>query len=303
MNKTPNFFIVGGPKCGTTAMVEYLRTHPNILISEPKEPNYFNFDMPLKRFVSSEKEYLNLFKKRTKSHKIVGDASVFSLISDSAIKAISEFNKDAQILFMMRDPIKMIPSYHKQIHFTLEEDRDDLVDALQLEETRLNGKEIPKHCRSEKLLFYSKVAKYGEQLEHIWKYFPKENVKLIWFDDFKNSPLNTYKEILAFLSLDYDGRVDFPKVNEAKKAKNKLISKIVHRPPWIAKQAAKLLRKVLNKPRLGMLQKIDHLNREKLEKKEISSQAKELIKQAYSEDVKHLSAITNRDLSHWLKMD
>jgi len=39
--RKPNFFIVGAPKCGTTALHTYLGQHPDIFVSEPKEPNYF----------------------------------------------------------------------------------------------------------------------------------------------------------------------------------------------------------------------------------------------------------------------
>ena len=80
-SKSPNFFLVGGPKCGTTAMVEYLRTHPDIFISEPKEPNFFADDMPKMKYVDSLKAYLNLFNK-VKHEKVIGDASIFYMFSN-----------------------------------------------------------------------------------------------------------------------------------------------------------------------------------------------------------------------------
>ena len=36
----PNLFIVGFAKCGTTALHEYLSTHPNVHPSFPKEPHF-----------------------------------------------------------------------------------------------------------------------------------------------------------------------------------------------------------------------------------------------------------------------
>jgi hypothetical protein len=41
----PEFFIVGAPKCGTTAMQEYLRQHPNIFMPDMKEINHFADDL------------------------------------------------------------------------------------------------------------------------------------------------------------------------------------------------------------------------------------------------------------------
>ena len=40
----PNFFLFGAPKCGTTALYEYLRTHPNVFLPRLKEPHFFADD-------------------------------------------------------------------------------------------------------------------------------------------------------------------------------------------------------------------------------------------------------------------
>ncbi len=39
--RAPDFFIVGQPKCGTTALYEMLRRHPQIYMPELKEPRFF----------------------------------------------------------------------------------------------------------------------------------------------------------------------------------------------------------------------------------------------------------------------
>ena len=60
-SKKVNCFLVGGPKCGTTAMVAHLKTHNGIFVSEPKECNYFLEDMPEMKYVTNLKEYHSLF--------------------------------------------------------------------------------------------------------------------------------------------------------------------------------------------------------------------------------------------------
>ena len=37
----PGFFIVGAPRCGTTAMSTYLSGHPEVCFSVPKENHFF----------------------------------------------------------------------------------------------------------------------------------------------------------------------------------------------------------------------------------------------------------------------
>ena len=36
---SPNLFIIGMPKCGTTPLFAYLQKHPDVLMSIPKEPH------------------------------------------------------------------------------------------------------------------------------------------------------------------------------------------------------------------------------------------------------------------------
>jgi hypothetical protein len=57
----PNFFIIGAPKCGTTAMANFLENNPQVFMSFPKEPNFFNTDHNIGIF-GQLNQYLKLFK-------------------------------------------------------------------------------------------------------------------------------------------------------------------------------------------------------------------------------------------------
>src|ERR1700681_3498814 len=43
--RVPDFFIVGHHKCGTTALYQMLRRHPQIYMPELKEPRFFASDL------------------------------------------------------------------------------------------------------------------------------------------------------------------------------------------------------------------------------------------------------------------
>ena len=74
----PNFFIIGAPKCGTTALSEYLRKHPDIYFSYPKESNFFNDDFSDKyRKTKKFDIYLNQFFYNSKGYKAVGEGTVW----------------------------------------------------------------------------------------------------------------------------------------------------------------------------------------------------------------------------------
>jgi hypothetical protein len=88
--KRPNFFIVGAPKCGTTSLSEYLRSHPNVFMSSPKEPHFFATDLYPRNpeGIDSVAAYLQLFTDARDQHQVVGEASASYMFSDAAIPAI-----------------------------------------------------------------------------------------------------------------------------------------------------------------------------------------------------------------------
>ena len=77
--RRPDFFIVGAPKCGTTALYEYLKQHPEVFMpKEAKEPNFFGSDFNNPFFIRDENAYLALFAD-ARYEKRVGEASVWYL--------------------------------------------------------------------------------------------------------------------------------------------------------------------------------------------------------------------------------
>ncbi len=112
--KKPDFFIVGAPKCGTTSLYHYLAQHPDIFTPTIKESYYFCPDITAKIHnkpkVNSLEEYLSLFED---SHgKICGEASVLYLVSEVAAQKIKDFNPNAKIIIMLREPVSLMYSLH-----------------------------------------------------------------------------------------------------------------------------------------------------------------------------------------------
>lgn len=134
--KKPDFFIVGAAKCGTTAMYEYLKEHPEIFMPEDaKEPNYFGSDMNYKSSRLTEEQYLSLFSD-AKNEKRIGEASVWYLYSKLAASEIKEFCPSARIIIMLRNPVDMLYSLHSELFYGADEDIEDFKTALNAEEVR-----------------------------------------------------------------------------------------------------------------------------------------------------------------------
>lgn len=300
MNK-PNFFIVGAPKSGTSALYEYLRHHPNVFMPLRKEPNYFATDFPENcRGVRSLKEYLHMFKPAKEHHPAIGEASASYLSSKEAIRNIHTFDNKSRIIAMVRNPIDLSHSYHGQLCFSLDEDIEDFETAWRLQKRRKKGLDIPELCLNPDFLQYSEYAMLGRQIQRIVQYFPKKQVITIVFDDFKADTIGIYKSVLEFLEIPHDGRTVFPKINVRKTSRFKFISRIIKRPPSFLFPVRNALKKLLGRKSNLVARKISSLLSKPLKRKDLSMEFRRELASFFKEDVMLLSDLLKRDLSHWM---
>ncbi|MFQ5570582.1 MAG: sulfotransferase, partial [Rhodothermales bacterium] len=109
----PDFFIVGAPKCGTTAMFRYLQEHPEIYLPK-KEFHHFGSDLRPPNYQGRNRDravYLSLFAGVT-TEKRIGEASVWYLYSKKAAREIKAFAPEADVIIMLRNPVEMMYSLY-----------------------------------------------------------------------------------------------------------------------------------------------------------------------------------------------
>lgn len=297
-DKIPNFFIVGAPKCGTTALYQYLKEHPNIFMA-PKERHFFATD----NFAGRESldDYLNLFKRASDKHYAIGEASVFYLYSPVAIKNIYEFNNKAKIIAMLRNPIDLVYAMHATHVWTYDEDEKDFKKAWYLQEERRKGYKIPSHSVYPPSLQYAQVGKLGEQVERLLNIFPPEQVKLLLFDDFKSSTKSVYEDVMSFLKVPSDGRTDFPRINENQADRIYGLCLLLRRLPCVLVKAVRLIEDKFNlREQVEWLQNsLIKLNSKKVVREPLDPEFKREMLKEFNDDIDKLSRILNRDLSHW----
>lgn len=297
----PSFFIVGAPKCGTTALYEYLRPHPNILMPRVKEPHFFATDMGTYPMVRTLEDYLGLFPESTDERMRAGEASVYYLRSSAAIPNIHEFDPGSKIIAMFRNPVDMVYSLHSQLLYVAEETETDFETAWRLQERRRQGLDLPSTCREPSLVQYAQVGRFGTQTERLLSIFPREQVKLIVYDDFAASPKAVYDEVIDFLGLPHDHRTSFPRINENKRVRIAWLRDFSRKPPPGLRNAFRSLKRAVGGEAISSVKKkIVALNTVRERRPPLSPELRAELVASFRDEVGLLSRILDRDLSHWV---
>ncbi len=304
----PTFFLVGAPRCGTTALSKYLSRHPQICFSKPKEPHFFTILLKLLGEVDIERDYIQrFFFHKTEEHQVCGEGSVSYLYSEEALDTILTLNPDAQFIVNVRNPVDMIYSYHARLLKLVEEDQQDFRTAWELQEQRAQGKLLPKRCHDPDLFQYNEVGRLGKYLERMFEKVGREKVHVVVFDDFAADTLTEYKKVLTYLGVEYDGRTEFPRKGKHEKVKFRFLQRLLKRPP---KRVANFLltlqqqEKRKQKGKKNWLMRVRKAlivkNRVRMERVPLDNEMRQVLIDAFRDDIKKLEVLLDRDFSHWI---
>jgi hypothetical protein len=231
--RAPDFFIVGHPKCGTTALYETLRRHPQIYMPDGKEPWFFAPELHVRTPPRPEgtpatlEEYLSLFAA-AKPEQRIGEATALYLWSQTAAARIAQVQPDARIIAILREPSSFLRSLHLQFVQSYVETEGDLRKALSLEDQRRRGKAIPRHTYWPDALLYSEHVRYVEQLRRYHSVFAPENVLVLIYDDFRADNEGTVRKVLRFLDVDDTPPLEVPRANPTVSARSRHLHGLVH---------------------------------------------------------------------------
>jgi len=211
-SRAPDFFIVGHPKSGTSALFRMLREHPKIHMPR-KEPAFFVPELrTTKRYDGGIDEYMAMFADAGPD-QLIGEATTLYLFSHEAAARIAQAQPDAHIIAILREPASFLRSLHLQMLQSNVEDEPDLRKALALEQARDEGRSIPRNSARPQSLAYSEHVRYTEQLQRYHAAFPRDHVLVLIYEEFRADNEGTVREVLRFLDLDDAGPVDVVEAN------------------------------------------------------------------------------------------
>lgn len=297
MPRKPNFFIVGAPKCGTTAMDTYLSRHPDIFMGL-KERHFFTPDLiRIEERNLPLEVYEGLFED-ARDQAVVGECSVFYLLSREAARNIHAYCPEAKILVMVRNPLQVLEAHHTQLVYEGDEDIEDFVAAYDASPRRRSGDGIPDGCQYRDILDYPGIVAYADQIQRYLEVFGPGQVHVEVFDDFVADTAACYRRVLAFLGVDPEFRPAFPVINARKTTRNRAVLRFLRNTPdWVTVISRIFLTKRM---RYEIKEWLERRNTKAKKPIPLPADFRARLAEDCRPEVEKLGRLLNRDLSHWV---
>lgn len=299
MAPSPNFFLVGAAKSGTTSLYRYLQNHPDMFLPTEKEPRYYayddetsnDFDGPnpedlIRSIVKTETEYQALFSAANGVHAI-GEASPAYLYSRVAARRISTAHPKARIIAILRDPVERAYSHFLDNLGKGWEPCEDFVEVLN---EQRNGKRANWWRKWD----YIGHGHYYRQLERFYQVFPSDQIRVYLFEDLTSDTPALLRDILTFLGVDPSIDLETTRIhNPSGVPRSHLMNDLLGTQNPVRTTLKWLLPSGL---RERIRQTFTDMNRHK---PELPKEARQTLRELYADDIYRLETLIGRDLSAW----
>jgi hypothetical protein len=231
--RIPDFFVVGHPKCGTTALYEMLMRHPQIYMPPGKEPWFFARELLVNTpprpsgTPHTLDEYRQWFAG-ARPDQLVGEATSLYLWSRAAAGGIAEVRPDARIIAIVREPAAFLRSLHLEFVQIYVETEPDFRKAMSLEQGRREGRHTGRYSYWPQALMYSDYVRYVDQLRRYQAVFPPEQMLVLIYDDFRNDNEATLRRVLRFLDVEEEHPIETTDANPTVRVRSHRMHELLH---------------------------------------------------------------------------
>jgi hypothetical protein len=302
-------------------MARWLQVHPQILFPFVKEPHFF-WQHDLRGLEEGalreriEHDYLDHFFRKPEAGQTVGvDGSVSYLYAPERLEPVLKLWPNSKFVVGVRDPMTLLPSLHKRLIFTGDENIRRFEDAWAAIPDRAAGRRIPWSTIEPRWLRYDEGARYGTYVERLFDAVGKERCLVMVFDDLVADPAAQHRRLLEFAGL---GPMPLPAGKAERQGKGVrflLLQQLLKRPPraLLPYLASKRLagrfdktagKKIGSAPAKGppsLRKRILRWNKAEDENRPIPLAVQREVKAELQGEVDKLAKLIGRDLSHWLQ--
>ena len=211
----PDAMIIGAMKSGTSSLHYYLTQHPAVIAPLRKEVHYFDL-----QYGKGERWYRANFGKAGQAGLNL-DSSPYYLFHPLAPQRAHELLPEAKLIVLLRDPVRRAYSHYwherdkKRERLSFEDAVAAEPERVGDDEQRLARGEIEQshahqHCT------YLARGRYAEQIERWLRFYPRERLLVLQFEDLGRAPMVTLHRTLEYLGLPALGRVKLEPRNARK---------------------------------------------------------------------------------------
>ena len=201
MSRTPNFFLIGAPKAGTSSLFHYVCQHPKVYGSRVKETHFLCDD---DKYARGKKWYLNKYFDGAAGYPARGEATPhYLLLPDKVAPRLHEIagNQEIRLIAIFRDPVDRAWSQYLFRRSHMADEGKEFVSLFRNEVEQWD--ETPKSGN-----YYFYPGLYGFQVEHWLKYFTRGSFLFLKLSDLSYQPHNTVRRVFEFLDISSDFEVD-----------------------------------------------------------------------------------------------
>jgi hypothetical protein len=179
----PTFIVIGAMKAGTTSLYEYVRSHPEVFMATPKEPDFF--DDRLGNWHRGLRWYESLFDGADGA-KAVGEASPgytrYPTVQGVPARMASVV-PEARLVYVVRDPVERMRSQYQQ-NVLYEGEQEPIDDAL------LGNPH------------YLDCSRYAMQIDQFLEHYAEEQLLVVTSEALRDERAATLAKVFAFIGVD-----------------------------------------------------------------------------------------------------
>src|SRR5215471_4525591 len=190
-----DFIVAGAQKSGTTALHYFLKRHPQIALPDRQELHFFDDEEIFSRTPVDYESLHRHFRSRAQS-KTFGEVTPSYLYWKPALERIHAYNPQIKLVILLRNPIDRAFAHWNMQRFKNREALDFL-DALKEEPRRIAQ---PLSIESRRFAYVDRGF-YSMQLERVFKSFPREQVHIVKFENFRDRKQESLDSIFDFLGV------------------------------------------------------------------------------------------------------
>ena len=207
----PNFLLIGAAKCGTNSLFHNLNRHPDVFMSFPKEPFFFEDE-----YEKGLSYYRRRYFEGYAGQPVVGEARVANLLLPFVPPRIKESLPDARLVAILRNPVDRAYSHwwmkicggHEKLSFdqAIKVNLQRLRSGANLEGD--SGERLWRSCIKRDfpclvdLRVYIDAGYYACQLKRYFSLFSSNQIQIFYFEDLCRTPHKVFKKLYSFLDLD-----------------------------------------------------------------------------------------------------